>query len=102
MDRSAKSEAAFVDSKTLFYSSSSLAYPDSLSPDAIFTDTSDAAIGAVLQIKCNGVWCPDVWIKLKSKYATFDRELLAVYSAVRHFRHFLECKEFAISLIISL
>ena len=48
---SAKSEAAFIDSKTLLASSSLLVYPDSLSPVAIFTDASDAAIGAVLQIK---------------------------------------------------
>ena len=54
----AKSETAFVDSKTLLASSSLLVYPDSLSPVAIFTDASDAAIGAVLQIKRNGVWCP--------------------------------------------
>ena len=98
---SAKSETAFVDSKTLLASSSLLVYPNSLSPVAIFTDASDAAIGAVLQIKRNGVWCPVAFFsrrldKTQSQYATFDRELLAVYSAVRHFRHFLECKEFAI------
>ena len=27
-------------------------------------------------------------------YSTFDRELLAVYCAIRHFRHFLEAREF--------
>ena len=90
---SAKSETAFVDSKTLLASSSLLVYPDSLSPVAIFTDVSDAAIGAVLQIKRNGVWCPVAFFsqrldKTQSKYATFDRELLAVYSAIRDFRRF--------------
>ena len=70
-------------------------------PVAIFTDASDVAIGAVLQIKRNGVRPPVVFFsqrldKTQNKYATFDKELLAVYSAIRHFRHFLKCKEFAI------
>ena len=98
---SAKSEAAFVDSKTLLASSLLLVYPDSLSPVTIFTDASDAAIGALLQIKRNGVWCPIAFFsrcldKTLSKYAMLDRELLAVYSTVRHFCHFLECKKFTI------
>ena len=78
-----------------------MVYPDSLSPVAIFTDASDAAFGAVLEIKRNGIWCLVAFFsrcldKTQSKYATFDRKLLAVYSAIRHFRHFVECKEFAI------
>ena len=30
----------------------------------------------------------------ETKYSTFDRELLAVYLAIRHFRHFLEGRQF--------
>ena len=104
---SAKSKTAFVDSQTSLASSSLLVYPDSLSPVVIFTDASDAAIGAVLQIKRNGVWCPVALLsrrldKTQSKYATFDGELLAVYSAVRHFRHFWNAKNSLFTLIISL
>ena len=98
---SAKSIAAFVDSKALLANCSSLLYPDSQSPVAIFIDASDTAIGAVLLINRRGVWCPVAFFsrrldKTQCKYATFDRELLAVYSAVRHFCHIWECKEFAI------
>ena len=32
----------------------------------------------------------------ETRYSTFDRELLAVYLAVKHFRHFLEGREFFI------
>lgn len=30
----------------------------------------------------------------ETRYSTFDRELLAVYLAVRHFRHLLEGRQF--------
>ena len=63
------------------------------------TDASDVAIGAVLQQYLNGQWCPLSSFSRKlspteQRYSTFDRELLAVYSAIRHFKHFLEACEF--------
>ena len=78
-----------------------LVYPDSLSPVIIIADASDVALGAVLQIKGNGVRCSAAFFsqcldKTQSNYTTFDRELLAIYSAIRHFCHFLECNKFAI------
>ena len=30
------------------------------------------------------------------KYSTFDRELLAVYLAIKHFRHFIEGRQFKV------
>ena len=95
------SENAFLQSKTLLVDSTSLVFPDSHSPMAVFVDASDIAVGAVLQIKKEGVWCPVAFFsrrldQTQCKYATFDRELLAAYSATKHFRHFLECKEFAL------
>ncbi|GBN57423.1 hypothetical protein AVEN_10582-1 [Araneus ventricosus] len=32
----------------------------------------------------------------ESRYSTYDRKLLAVYSSVKHFRHFLEGRDFII------
>ena len=63
------------------------------------TDASDIAIGAVLQQYLNDKWCPLAYFSRKltpteQKYSTYDRELLAVYCAIRHFRHFLEAREF--------
>ena len=59
------------------------------------TDASDTAVGAVLQQHINGAWHPISFFSKKMKpaetrYSTFDRELLAIYLAIKHFRHFLE------------
>ena len=74
-------------------------------PDAltnIMSDTSDNAVGIVLQQFINDQWCPVAFFskKLKSaetKYSTFDRELLAVYLAIKRFCHFVEGRQFSIT-----
>ena len=74
-------------------------------PDALTNIMSDAsynAVGAVLQQFINDKWCPVAFFskKLKSaetKYSTFDRELLAVYLAIKQFRHFVEGRQFSIT-----
>ena len=63
------------------------------------TDASDTAVGAVLQQYVNGTWRPISFFSRKmtpaeTRYSTFDRELLAVYLAIKHFRHFLEGRRF--------
>ena len=75
-----------------------LVHPKPDAPINVTTDTPDVAIGVVLQQYLNGRWCPLSYFlrKLSSteqRYSTFDRELLAVYCAIRHFRHFLEARE---------
>ena len=57
------------------------------------------AVGAVLQQYIAGTWHPISFFSRKMKpaetrYSTFDRELLAVYLAIRHLRHFLEGQDF--------
>ena len=59
------------------------------------TDASDAAVGAVLQQLVDGTWQLISFFSkklrpAKTRHSTFDRELLAVYLAIKHFRHFLE------------
>lgn len=56
----------------------------------LFTDVSDLAVGAVLQQQIGSVWSPLAFFSRKLKpaetrYSMFDRELLAVYLAIRHF-----------------
>ncbi|BHF67897.1 hypothetical protein SprV_0301092600 [Sparganum proliferum] len=46
------------------------------------TDASNSAVGAVLH--------------QQTRYSTFSRELLAIYLAIRHFRHLLEGRDFAV------
>ena len=63
------------------------------------TDASDTAVGAVLQQYTRGSWRPISFFSRKlspaeNRYSTFDRELLAVYLAIRHFRHHLEGRHF--------
>ena len=65
------------------------------------TDASSSAVGAVLQQYIEHKWCPIAYFskKLKPserKYSTFDRELLAIYLAIKHFRYFIEGREFQI------
>src|SRR5678815_4865974 len=48
-----------------------------------------------------GEWCPLAFFSRKlqpaeTRYSAFGRELLAMYIAVRHFRYFLEGREFHI------
>ncbi len=60
------------------------------------TDASDITIGAVLQQFIDGHWHP-IAKHLKpaeTRYSNFDRELLAVYLAVKHFRYFVEGRSF--------
>ena len=76
-----------------------LVHPKPDAPVNVMTDASDVAIGAVLQQYLDGEWCPLSYFSRKlspteRRYSTFDRELLAVYCAIRHFRHFLEAREF--------
>ena len=65
------------------------------------TDASDTAVGAALQQRIDNYWRPIAYFSKKLKpsetrYSTFDRELLAIYLAIKHFRHFVEGREFHI------
>ncbi len=65
------------------------------------TDASDIAVGAVVQQYVNGSWCPIAFFSkplkdAETRYSTFDRELLAIYLAVKHFHYFLEGRQFHI------
>jgi hypothetical protein len=68
---------------------------------AVFTDASDFAIGAVLQQGVEGAWQPLEFASKKlspteRKYSAYDRELLAIYRAVRHFWHTAEARDFCV------
>ena len=73
-----------------------LVHPKPDAPVKLMIDTSDIAIGAVLQ---NDTWCPLAYLSRKltpteQKYSTYDGELLVVCCPIRHFRHFLEARKF--------
>lgn len=67
----------------------------------ITTDASEIAVGAVLQQYNHGIWEPLAFFSKKLsptevKYSAFDRELLGIYLAIKHFRHFVEGRKFAV------
>jgi cleavage and polyadenylation specificity factor subunit 1 len=58
-------------------------------------------MGAVLQQRVDNIWQPLAFFSKKLNpaqqiYCAYDRELLAVYEAVKHFRHMLEARYFII------
>jgi hypothetical protein len=58
-------------------------------------------MGAVLQQRVNNALQPLAFFSKKmnptqQKYSAYDRELLAVYEAVKHFRHMLEARHFTV------
>ena len=65
------------------------------------TDASDVPVGAVLQQQVADQWHPISYFSKKLKpaevrYSTFDRELLAVYLSIQHFRYMVEGREFCV------
>lgn len=65
------------------------------------TDASDVAVGAVLQQCVNGEWCLSSYFSrtlkpAETRYSMFDRELLTVYLAIKHFRYFVDGRVFHI------
>ena len=93
--------AAFEATKEALANATLLSYPTADAPTCIVTDASDIAVGGVLQQYSNGAWCPISFFSKKLKpretrYSTFDRELLAIYLAIKHFRHYLEGRQFQV------
>ena len=75
-----------------FVSSRSPGHPDPSATLALVTDVSTTAMGAVLQQQLQGGWHPLAFFSRKlspaqQKYRAYDRELLAIYDAVKYFRH---------------
>jgi hypothetical protein len=74
-------------------------HPHYNAPASITFDASDLAVGAVLEQFIDHEWRPIGFFSRKlqpaeTRYSTFDRELLGVYLAIRHFRWFIEGRVF--------
>ena len=94
-----KANEAFTSIKEALASATLLAHPKPYAPTCIMTDASDCAVGAVLQQQIGDAWQPITFFSkglrpAETRYSTFDRELLAVYLAIKHFCHFVEGREF--------
>ena len=100
---SSEADQAFKDAKSSLASAVLLHHPNPFSATCLAVDASDVAVGAELaQRDKAGHWCPLAFFShslssAERKYSALDRELLAMYLAVRHFRHHLEGRKFFIN-----
>ena len=81
--------------KGILSSVTPLAHPGPVSHYQLVTDSSQFAIGAALHMMVENEPIPIGFFSKKlsqqqCKYSTFDRELLAAYSAVLYFKHLIE------------
>ena len=94
--------SAFIKSKQILANATLLVHPDHTSPLNITCDASDFSVGGVLQQYINNVWQPLSFFSKKltpaeTRYSAFDRELLAAYASIKHFRHNLEGRYFFVN-----
>ena len=94
-------EEAFINTKNTLASSTLLVHPRANAPLQLVTDASTKALGAVLQQMVEGKPQPLAFYsrrtsEAESKYSPYDLELLSIYTAIIHFRHMLEGRNFTI------
>ena len=92
---------SFNNAKSALAEAALLIHPAEKAEISIATDASTVSVGAVLQQYVSGQWQPLAFFSKKlstteSKYSAFDRELLAIYLAIKHFRFFVEGRDFVI------
>ena len=96
-----ESDKAFGQLKQALVSATLLAHPNPKSKISLVTDASDFAMGAVLQQESDKGKEPlcffsRTFTPAQTRYSTYDRELLAIYSAIKHFKYLLEGRNFTI------
>ena len=90
---------AFSSVKNSLSEAALVAHPRPNATLALSTDASDVGIGATLEQRTEQGWQPVAFFSRQlrppeQKYSAFDRELLALYLSVRHFRFTLEGRPF--------
>ncbi|GFS21497.1 Pol polyprotein [Elysia marginata] len=99
LDWTLEMDVAFNSSKEALANATMLCHPDPYTHFSLTTDASDHAVGGVLEQRIHGTWRPVAFFskQLKppeQKYCAFDKELLWLYLAIRHFLVFLEGRPF--------
>jgi len=96
--------AAFAAGKAALVSCTALAHPSPNAVVSLAVDASDSHVGGVLQQLSGSPspsWQPLAFFSRKlstaeTRYSAFDRELLAAFAAVKHFRFVLEGRKFTL------
>lgn len=96
-----EAEAAFQQCKQDLINATCLAHPAPQAELTLTTDASDIAVGAVLQQKTNGQLQPLGFFskrltEAQKRYSTYDKELLGIFLAIKHFRYMIEGRIFEI------
>lgn len=92
---------AFQTIKQIIADRTILYHPDPSATIAVTTDASDTAMGATLEQFKDKEWQPlaffsRAWKPPQKKYAAYDKELIAVVEAIKHFRYYLEGAKFTV------
>lgn len=93
--------SVFDECKTALSNSTLLTHPNTSAPLALFVDASQYALDAALQQNSKQFWEPLAFFSKKfnpsqQKWSTYDREIYAIYEAVKYFRPMLEARHFII------
>jgi len=99
VDWSPERDKAFCATKTTLANATLLVHLSPSAPVALTTDASDYVVGAVCEQWVGGAWQPLAFFSkqfrdCEKKYSTFDRKLLDLFLATRHFRFRLEGRQF--------
>ena len=94
-------ETSFAAIKEALAKAAMLRHPRPNAPLALTTDASNVAMGGVLEQRGPAGWEPLAFFsaRLKNnerKWPPFDRELLAAFRSIRHFRHMIEGRRFTL------
>lgn len=92
---------AFSEAKNALASATLLRHPIPGGTLSIWVDASDFAVGGTLMQLTSIGWEPIAFLSMKlsssqRKWSTYDRELLAIYTSIKKFRHMVDGRDFAI------
>ncbi|GFT29352.1 hypothetical protein TNCV_757111 [Trichonephila clavipes] len=98
---SSEAITAFQRCKQALADAALLAHPSPSAPLALHVDASDYAMGGALHQVADSELQPLAFFSRKltsseKSYSAYDHELLAIYSAIRHFRYMLEARDFTV------
>nr|VZI33766.1 unnamed protein product [Spirometra erinaceieuropaei] len=101
LEQTGEALTAFERIKNSLADATLLTHPAPEAQLSLMVDASTVAVGAILQQHLAGSTQPLAFFSKKllpaeTRYSTFGRELLAIYLAVKHFRHFLEGRDFTV------
>lgn len=96
-----EAEKAFDEFKQKLIDATLLAYPVENAKLVLAVDASDTCIGGTLhQVLAEKIQPLGFFSKklnnAERKYSTYDRELLAIYSGIKYFKHMLEARVFTV------